>query len=95
VLAGHNILESLSFEVLVSGNQTEDFIGSIMQKMEKVLVKPGWSALKQVSLKVSIIASENFPELFHALRSLPDKYFSHLSKLESVVFNYSTYVDWC
>ena len=90
-LAGHNMLEALSFAFQVDGDETEDSIGSVMQKVEKVLVKPGWSALKQVSLKVSIASSENSVKLCEALQSLPHKYLSHLSKLESIAFNYSAY----
>jgi len=59
--------------------------------VEKVLVKPGWSALRQVSFKVLIPGwpAESSAELSEMLQSLPDKYLSHLSKLESVAFNYS------
>jgi hypothetical protein len=93
-LAGYNMLEALSFEVQleVDGLETEDFIGSIIQKVEGVLVKPGWSALRQVSLKVSFwptLTREDSKKLFERLQSLPDKYLSNLSKLESVAFNYS------
>ena len=90
-LAGHNMLEALSFEIRVNGDKTEDLLGSIMQRVEKVLVKPGWSALKQVSFKVSIKPGENSAKLCEALQSLPDKYLSHLSKLEFIAFNYSAY----
>jgi hypothetical protein len=53
---GRNVLEVLSFEVHLEGHEPEDFIGSIIQNVEKILarVKPGWSALRQVSYKVSI-----------------------------------------
>jgi hypothetical protein len=45
-MAGHNMLEALSFEVHVDvRHSTSDFIGSITQKVENVLVKPGWFAL--------------------------------------------------
>ena len=98
-LAGHNMLEALSLEVEVDGNETEDFIGSIIQNVEKVLVRPGWPALSQVSIKVSIacclVSKEDSAKLSEALQSLPDKYLSHLSKLESVAFNYSAYVIKC
>jgi hypothetical protein len=98
-MAGHNVLEALSFEVLVDSDETEDSIGSIIQKVEKVLVKPGWSALRQVSFKLSIaccqVAREESAKLSEALQSLPDKYLSHLSKLESVAFNLSAYVVKC
>ena len=40
-MAGHNILEALSFEVEVGGDAKEDFVGSLIQKVEEVLVKPG------------------------------------------------------
>ena len=98
-MAGHNVLESLSFEVQVDGDETVDSIGSIIQKVEKVLIKPGWSALRQVFFKLSIaccqVSKEDSAELSEALQSLPNKYLSHLSKLESVAFNFSAYVVKC
>jgi hypothetical protein len=64
--------------------------------VEKVLVKPGWSALRQVSFNVLIVcrqvSREDRAKLSEVLQSLPDKYLSHLSKIESVSFNYSAYV---
>ena len=83
------MLEALSFEFRVAGDEIEDFIGSILQKLEKVLVRviPMWSALRQVSFRVLISAMENSVELCEALQSY--KYLSHLSKLESIAFNYS------
>ena len=98
-MAGHNMLEALSFEVDVDGDETDNFVGSIIHNVEKVLVKPGWSSLRQVSFKVSIacclVSKEISAKLSEALQSLPDKYLSHLSKLDSVVFNYSACVDEC
>jgi hypothetical protein len=96
-MTGHNILEVLSFALNVNGHEieraTENSIGSIIQKLEGILVKPGWSALRQVSFDVSIACCqaslEDSEKLTEALQSLPDKYLSHLSKLESVAFNYS------
>ena len=96
-MAGHNVLEALSFEVNVDGHETENFVGSIIQNVEKVLLKPGWSALRQVSFKISIaccLSSRN-AELSETLQSLPDKYLSHLSKLESVAFSFSAFVVKC
>ena len=92
-VAGHNILEVLSFEVRIDRNESEDCIGSIIQKLEEVLVKPGWSVLKQVSFKVSVAYYNAFYFTMSTelLQSLPDKYLSHLPKLESVAFNYSLY----
>jgi hypothetical protein len=102
-MAGHNInvLEALSLKVEIVSVGTEDYIGSIIQKVEKVLVKPGcqwshWSALRRISFKLLLTRwGENngySTELCEALQSLPDKYLSHLSKLESVAFDYSAYV---
>ena len=48
------MLEVFSFEVQGYGHGTEDSIGSLIQNVERVLVKPGWSALTHVSFKVSI-----------------------------------------
>jgi hypothetical protein len=88
-IAGHNTLEALSLEVEVEGDESEVYVGSKIQNVEKVLVKPGWSALRQVSFKVSITRHWVTSTNFEALQSLPDKYLSHLSKLESVAFNFS------
>ena len=98
-MAGHNILEALFLDVQVEGHETEEFIGSIIQNVEKALVKSGWSALRQVSFKVSIacclVSTEVSAKLSEALQSLPDKYLSHFSKLESFSFNYSAYIVKC
>ena len=99
-MAGHyTMLETLSFCVHVNGRETADFIGSIIQNVEKVLVKPGWSALRRVSFKISIecclVSLKYGSKLSRALLSLPDKYLSRLSKLESVTFNYSAYAVKC
>ena len=89
-MAGHNTLEVLSFEVLVDSNYTVDSVGSTIQEVENVLVKPGWSALRQISFKLKIVVCGGRAELT-VLQSLPDKYLTRLSKLESVAFNYSAY----
>ena len=93
--AGHNnnnnnMVEALSCEFIADGgSETEDLIGSIIQKVEEALVKPGWSALRRVSFEVSIpVWRDSEKGLTEALQSLPDKYLSHLPKLESVAFNY-------
>ena len=93
-MAGHNTLEVLSFGVCVEAHHSEYFVGSTIQKVENVLVKPGWSALRQVSFKLLVIPWEGSADLTEALQSLdslPDKYLNHLPKLESVVFDYSVY----
>jgi len=93
----YNILESLSLVVRVSFYDTEDSIGSAIQKVENILIRSGWSALKEVSIKVTIPLSpyqnDADSELLEALQSLPDRYLSHLSKLESVAFKYSATSD--
>ena len=93
-LARHNMLEALSFEVHADDHDhdTGEFVGSIIQKVENILVKPGWSMLRQVSFKLSLSYFRIKRELYEVLQSLPDKYLSHLSKLESIAFNYSVYV---
>ena len=97
-LAGHNMLEALSFIVYFDGHETEDSIGSIIQKVEGVLVKPGWFALRKVSFKLEVsfrtMAAERdgITKLSESLLSLPDKYLSYLSKLDSVTFDYSVEV---
>ena len=98
-MAGHtNKLEALSPEVLVGLYDAEDFIGSIIQNVEKVLlvIKPGWSALRAVSFKVTCMSMDTpvrYRDLARALQYLPERYLRHLSKLESVAFNYSVNVD--
>ena len=91
-MAERNILETLFFEVAILGFETIDYIGPTIQKVEDVLVGPGWSALKQISFKVSC-EQLTTSDLCEELQSLPDKYLSHLSKRESVAFNYSLTAD--
>ena len=96
-MAGHNMLESLSLTVEVLRYETADVIGSMIQNVEKVLVKHGWSALRQVSFEVPVACRMEqtcqCAELAEELQSLiPDKYLSHLSKHESVTLNFSSYV---
>jgi hypothetical protein len=96
-MAGHNMLEALSFEVRVGGLGTEGSIGSIIQNVATVLVKPGWFALRQVYFKVLFKRSKVSrmdraqKVLLEKLQSLPDKYLSHLPKL--VAFNFVAKVD--
>jgi hypothetical protein len=92
-MAGQYVLEALSFEVYLDGHGAEDSIGSIIQNVEKVLVKPGWSALRQVSFEVYFGDSI---KLYETLQfSLPDKYLSHLSKFECVTFNQTIHAVKC
>jgi hypothetical protein len=93
-MAGDNMLEVLSFDIDVDLHDTEDSVGCEVQRVEKVLVRPGWSALRQVFFKLKIPGralhcGRNSARMCKALQSVPDKYLSHLSKLESVAFNYS------
>jgi hypothetical protein len=93
-MAGNNILESFSLEILADDNGTGDFIGSMFQSVEQILVKPGWSALRQVSFNVTIPSwRDDLSEVLPLLQSLPDKYLSHFPKLESVAFSYECNVD--
>ena len=99
-LAGHNMLETFKVRVEIDSGgslSTEGSIGSVFQKVENALAKPGWSALRRVSFKVPISGwnQENATKLCEALQSLPDKYLSHLSNLESVTFNYQAYLRDC
>ena len=63
-MAGRYKLETLSFEVVVVDNrETVDFIGPILQKVENILVKPGWSVSLQVVIgfiRLDRSASANF-----------------------------------
>ena len=90
-----NMLEALSFEVHVDDHETEESIGSEVQRVEKVLIKPGWSSLRQVSFKVKIACWGNSAKLYEELQSLPVNYLSQLSRLESVTFNFSIDVFKC
>ena len=82
-MAEHNVLEALTCEIIM--NCIDDFIGTIIQNVGEVLVKPGWSALRQVSFEVSCVhVTRTDRAKLEALRSLIDKYLSHLSKPESV-----------
>ena len=94
VMAGHNTLEALFFEASIESavdvRRKLDFIGSTIEKVESVLVKPGWSALRQFSIKLLVESRGESEEISEALQSLPDIYLSHLPQLESITFNYST-----
>jgi hypothetical protein len=101
-MAGHNMLEVLSFEVRIFRNETADDIGCMFQSVEKVLLKPGWSALRQVSFKVPVVCccqwkrnTASGAKLAEELQSLLPEHLSHLSKLESVALNFSSYVAKC
>jgi len=94
-ISGHNTLEALSFEFEIFPNREDaSGWGSTIQNVEKVLVKPGWSELRQVSFKFSMTCFQESEreKLTKMLQSLPDKYLSHHSKMESVGFNYSYYI---
>ena len=90
-MAGRNILEALSLEVIVDDRESMDSIGLDIERVDKLLFEPGWSALKQVSFKFEISRWGNGSKLYDALQSLPDKYLTRLSNLESVALNFSTY----
>ena len=97
-MAGHNILEALSFDVHIHVDDIENCIRSIIEGVEKALVKPGWSALRQVSFEFSFgywgKTKENVANLSKALQQyLPDKH-PNISKLKIVAIN-SSYVVKC
>ena len=93
-MTGHYMLEALSIEFDIElDDDTVDSVGCDFQKVEKVLVKPGWPALRQVSFIVSSSSSYVSPKWMEEFQSLPDIYLGHLSKLESVSFNYSVSVE--
>ena len=99
-MAEYNMLETLSLEVHVRGFEIEDFIGSIIRKVDMVLVKAGWSALRQVSFKFLFdcwsreVSRENIAKVSERLQYVPDKYLN-LSKFEIVVINSTTFVVKC
>ena len=100
-MAGHNMLEALSFifdvyHETAPDHEAEGYIGSIIQEVEKVLVKSGWSSLRQVSFKFSIKyygkeEREDIAKLSGALQFLRDKY-PNISKLEFGNENFSFFV---
>ena len=97
-MVGNNKLEALSLEVELTRDETGDDIGCMIQSVEKVLVKPGWPALKQVSFKVSVSCClvRDSAELAEELQYLlPSTYLTHISKLDSVAFDFSSYVENC
>ena len=88
VMAGHNVLEALNFEIEMGDSNLEDCIGAIIPKLGEVLVKPRWSALQRVFFKFDCLIVDSTE--FEALRSLTiEKHLSHFSELESLAFNYS------
>ena len=101
----YTMLEVLSIQVKLRSRkdilelETVRSIGFSFQELEEVLVKPGWSGLRQISFKVSIpccgVSGEDIAQWSEELQSLPNKYLSRISKLESVAFNYSFDVAEC
>ena len=90
------VLESLSFDILVVEHETEDTVGSDVQGVKKVvLVKSGWSAMRQVSFKITISPWGDSAKLYKAVQSLPHKYLCRILTLESVAFNFSVAFDMC
>ena len=89
-MAGHNTLEVFSFELLVDSRDRVESIGSTIQKVENILVKPGWSALRQVSFKFQLDFWEK-ADYTKVFQLIPDEYLSHLPKHESIAFHFSAY----
>ena len=92
-MAGHNVLEALSFAINICSsekteNDADDFVGTIIQNVGEIVVKTGWSDLRQVSFKVVRHARKGRAKL-KALQSLTDKCLDHISKLESVQVTFS------
>ena len=107
-MARHNVLETLSYTITMSSSENteddaDDFIGTIIQKVVGVLIKPGWSALRLVFFTVFHHAwRDSDRKNLEALQSLTDKCLSHILKLESesvrVTFHCvrkSDYFDYC
>ena len=96
-MAGHNILEALSFFLdHRAADDAECFIGSIIQKVEKV-VKSGWSVLRKVSIEFSIMWAKwdsrerKLPEV---LQFQPNKNLS-ISQFKFNTLNPQCYVVKC
>ena len=94
-MTGHYMLEALSFGVYIDVHDTENCIRSMIEEVEKILVKPGWSALRHVSFEFSFRyrqkSREEVAKLSEALlQYLPDKC-PNFSKLEFVAIH-SSYV---
>ena len=85
-MAGHNILEALSFEVNVDGCETEN--SSILHNVENSLVKPGWSTFRQVSFKLSItfcLVSRRTAQSFPRRYTLPIIIFANFQILSPLL----------
>ena len=88
-MTGENILEALSFDIFIQEGDDQEMIGPIIQDIEKALVKPGWSALRQVSISVKAQGIGNLEvraEMEEDLQSLAENYLSQL--LEVVELRY-------
>ena len=97
-LAGHAMLEVLMFEIQIVSDyhETEVAIGFFIENVEKVLAKPGWSALRQVKFNVPVapcLVKEKAE--FLSLQYLFGGYLSYPSKLEYVAFTFSGYNVKC
>ena len=94
-MAGHYTLEALSiiFDHDSQNDGEASILGSNIQKVGRVLVRPGWSTLRRVFFTVrgsySGLTDREKLSMSETLQCLPDKYLSHLSKLDSISFHYS------
>ena len=90
-MAGRNRLEELIFEIYLESKDKEDFIGSIVQNVERVLLRPGFPALRRVIFSFHCLeprSRRDAEELNEILESsLPEKYLSNLLNHPSIVFD--------
>ena len=86
-----NIIENITINILVQTDASCS-VGDAWGKLDGVLTKVGWSALKRVSLAIDVACYSRVPgasELEAALRKLPETQFPRLSASESVRFDFS------
>lgn len=86
-----NIIESITIKVLVQMD-VNCSVGDAWGKLDEVLTKSGWSALKRVSLAIEVASYSRVPgnnALEAALRKLPETQFQRLSASESVSFDFN------
>ena len=82
-----NIIENIIITVMVDTDK-DCRRGDDWGRLDEVLTRSGWFALRQVSLTIEIESFSRRDELEVALRKLPETQFARLSTSKSVSFKF-------
>jgi len=87
-LAGSKGLQVLNFAFTMEGCESKSMVETSFGKLEEVLMNPGWSALKCVSIEVYVGCCLRDARRLE-LNSVPEMYLSRLSSREILDYKLS------